>query len=176
MIRTLTGRITSAVRFTADAVRSVVAPAALVTSANTTAAVADTTAPDPADVYTDAEMPAAEDIAAAAAQYAAAADLARAGDRGKRAAKKVLARLPQGRYGLWVVQRRASSRQTVDLDAVKRLLKAHGYDGPVPMKPNAPSLVVSKAPADALGDDAATAAHMTALASAHPASAELVAA
>ncbi|MEU8943564.1 hypothetical protein AB0C97_36850 [Streptomyces goshikiensis] len=150
-------------RTVSDAVRSVVAPAALVRSSAPAAPVTD-----PADVYTDADMPAAEDIAAAAVQYAAAADLARAGDRGKRAAKKVLGRLPAGRYGAWVVERVASARQTPDLEAIRATYKRLEL-GPVPMRDTAPSLRVSKAPADLADIGPAADAHMTALAAEHPA-------
>jgi hypothetical protein len=94
-----------AFRTAADAVHSITAPAALVRSR------ADETAPDPADVYGPDEMPAPEEIEEAA-DYAAACDRARAGDRGKRKARKIVNRLPAGRYGGWVVERVPSSRQT----------------------------------------------------------------
>ncbi|MDX2704062.1 hypothetical protein PV350_14500 [Streptomyces sp. PA03-6a] len=100
-------------------------------------------APDPADVYTPAELPAIEDIEAAAVAYSVAADQARAGDRGKRAARKILDRLPAGLYGSWLVSRTPSSRQTADLDAIRAIFKEHGL-GPVPMKSSAPSLRVER--------------------------------
>lgn len=98
-------------------------------------------AADPADVYTDDEMPTEEEIEAAASSYAKAMDQARAGDRGKRAARKLLDRLPAGVYGRWIVTRVQSSRQVADLDEIRRIFKAHGL-GPVPMKTPAPSLRV----------------------------------
>ncbi|MFJ6481170.1 hypothetical protein ACIQK6_13750 [Streptomyces sp. NPDC091682] len=155
-------------RLATAAVTGVVEATVSTITGTTTTDEAPTVA-DPADVFAEDEMPAAEDIAAAAAQYAAAADLARAGARGKNAAKKVLSRLPAGRYGLWLVERVATSRETVDLDGVRALLKAHGYTGPVPMKSVAPSLKVSKAPADMADLGPAADAHMTALAAEHPA-------
>ncbi|MCW2899510.1 MAG: hypothetical protein JWO67_1775, partial [Streptosporangiaceae bacterium] len=81
------------------AVRSVVAPAALVREQ------APAVAPDPTDVYGADDMPAVETIAAAAAELERSADQARRADRGKRAAKKVLDRLPAGLYGGWLVSR-----------------------------------------------------------------------
>jgi hypothetical protein len=100
-------------------------------------------AADPADVYGEDEMPTAEEIEAAAVSYAKAMDQARAGDRGKRAARKLLDRLPAGLYGRWAVSRVESSRQVADLDAIRAIFKAHGL-GPVPMKTPAPSLRVER--------------------------------
>jgi hypothetical protein len=122
----------------ADAVRSVIAPAALVQEQEQTAA------PDPADVYAPEEMPEIGVIEAAAAEYDRAAEQARRADRGKRAARKVLDRLPAGLYGAWIVERVTSSRQTADLDAIREIFKANGL-GPVPMKTCAPSLRVRRA-------------------------------
>ncbi|MER7309936.1 hypothetical protein [Streptomyces griseoluteus] len=100
-------------------------------------------AADPTDVYTDDEMPTEEEIEAAAVSYEKALDQARAGDRGKRAARKLLDRLPGGIYGRWVVSRVQSSRQVADLDAIRAIFKEHGL-GPVPMKTPAPSLRVER--------------------------------
>ncbi|MFE9098938.1 hypothetical protein [Streptomyces sp. NPDC007264] len=133
----------------ADAVRSVVAPAALVQAQEPTAA------PDPADVYAPEEMPETGVIEAAAAEYDRAAEQARRADRGKRAARKVLDRLPAGLYGAWIVERVTSSRQTADLDAIREIFKANGL-GPVPMKPCAPSLKVRRAETVPAGDTTAT--------------------
>ncbi len=108
-------------------------------------------APDPTDVYTDDDMPDASAIEAAAAEYERATDQARRADRGKRAAKKVLDKLPADIYGAWRVFRTPSSRQTPDLAEITRIFKAHNL-GPVPMKPCAPSLKVERietVPADA---------------------------
>ncbi|QIY96940.1 hypothetical protein HEP87_26745 [Streptomyces sp. S1D4-11] len=119
----------------ADAVRSVIAPASLVESP------AVETVPDPVDVLAADELPAVETIEAAAREYERAADQARRADRGKRAAKKVLDKLPAGIYGTWRVFRTPSSRQTPDLAEITRIFKANNL-GPVPMKPCAPSLKV----------------------------------
>ncbi|MFC9631436.1 hypothetical protein ACFTY8_19595 [Streptomyces mirabilis] len=119
----------------ADAVRSVIAPASLAE------APAVETVPDPADVLTADELPPVETIEAAAREYERAADQARRADRGKRAAKKVLDKLPAGVYGTWRVFRTPSSRQTPDLAEITRIFKANNL-GPVPMKPCAPSLKV----------------------------------
>lgn len=127
-------------RFTttlANAVRSVVAPAGLVREQ------APTTAPDPSDAYTADELPAVAVIEAAAVEFDRSADQARRADRGKRAAKKILDRLPTGIYGQWLVSRTPSSRQTADLDAIRATYKALGL-GPVPMKQSAPSLKVER--------------------------------
>jgi hypothetical protein len=122
----------------ADAVRSVVAPATLVEQTTTPAAVE---APDPAGLYEADEIPAVEQIEAAAREYDRAADQARRADRGKRAAKKVLDKLPAGIYGSFRIFRTPSSRQTPDLAAITAIFKANGL-GPVPMKACAPSLKV----------------------------------
>jgi len=106
-------------------------------------------AEDPADVYSAEDMPAVEDIEAAAREFDRAADQARRADRGKRAAKKILDRLPAGVYGGWMVERIASNRQTADLQAIARIFKQHGL-GPVPMKASAPSLKVKQIPAVAV--------------------------
>ncbi|WP_329340766.1 hypothetical protein OG252_33325 [Streptomyces sp. NBC_01352] len=122
----------------AAAVRSVIAPAALVEQ------LADkepATAPDPAGLYEASEIPAVETIEAAAREYERAVDQARRADRGKRAAKKVLDRLPSGIYGTWRVFRTPSSRQTPDLAEITATYKRLGL-GPVPMKACAPSLKV----------------------------------
>ncbi|MFF0164027.1 hypothetical protein ACFYRY_42050 [Streptomyces sp. NPDC005263] len=138
MIRTLRSHARRALRTAADAVRSTVAPASLVRSR------ADETAPNPADVFTPEEMPAPEAIEKAAADYAAACEEARAGDRGKRKARKLLDRLPAGRYGRWTVERIPSSRQTPDLDSIRATYKRLGL-GDVPMRTCAPSLRVTAA-------------------------------
>ena len=122
----------------ADAVRSVIAPASLVEQL---ADVEPATAPDPAGLYEADEMPDTDVVEAAAREYERAADQARRADRGKRAAKKVLDRLPSGVYGSWKVFRTPSSRQTPDLAEITRIFKANGL-GPVPMKPCAASLKV----------------------------------
>lgn len=129
----------------ADAVRSVVAPSTLVEHTDTPALAAD-----PAGLYTAEEMPDTATIERAALSLDLATDNARRADRAKRAAKKVLDRLPAGTYGTWIVERVSSSRQTADLDQIRAIFKAHGL-GPVPMKSNAPSLKVRRAeivPAD----------------------------
>lgn len=122
------------------AVRSVIAPATLVEQL---AAEAPAPAADPADVYTEADMPSITDIERAALSLDLANDNARRADRSKRAARKILDRLPAGRYGNWIVERVTSSRQTADLDAIRATYKRLGL-GPVPMKSNAPSLKVRR--------------------------------
>ncbi|OKI14203.1 hypothetical protein [Streptomyces sp. CB03911] len=129
------------------AARSVIAPATLFAS----------TTPAPADLptvglYEADEMPAVADIEAAARTFNDAADQARRADRGKRAARKILDRLPVGTYGGWTVDRTPSSRQTADLDAIRKLFKQHGL-GPVPMKSSAPSLKVARVDAMAARTD-----------------------
>lgn len=124
-----------------DAVRSVVAPAALVEQL---AAEAPALAADPADTYSADDMPELVAIERAALSFDLAADNARRADRAKRAARKILDRLPSGTYGNWIVERVASNRQTADLDAIRATYKANGW-GPVPMKDAAPSLKVRRA-------------------------------
>lgn len=97
----------------------------------------------PVGLYEADEVPPVEDIEAAAAAFDVAAQQSRAGDRGKRAARKILDRLPAGQYGRWLVSRKASSRQTADLDAIRETYKRLGL-GPVPMKTSAPSLKVER--------------------------------
>jgi hypothetical protein len=131
----------------ADAVRSVTNPAALVADqAEAPAAVA----PAPAGLYEPDEMPDTATIERAALSLDLANDNARRADRAKRAARKVLDRLPAGTYGTWIVERVTSNRQTADLDAIRAIFKAN-HLGAVPMKANAPSLKVRRAelvPAD----------------------------
>jgi hypothetical protein len=110
-------------------------------------AVAEFRAPvptvEPTGLFAPGELPPLDDILAAAAEYNRAADQARRADRGKRAARKILDRLPVGRYGVWDVERVASGRQTADLDEIRKIFKAHGL-GQIPMKPSAPSLKVKR--------------------------------
>ncbi|MFI8093741.1 hypothetical protein ACIF9R_36450 [Streptomyces sp. NPDC086080] len=138
MIRNVTSRARRAFRTVADAVRSTVTPGSLVRSR------AAETVPDPADVFTPEEMPAPEEIETSAAAYLTACDEARAADRGKRKARKLLDRLPSGVYGRFTVERTPSSRTTVDLDEVRATYARLGL-GPVPMKRCAPSLRITEA-------------------------------
>jgi hypothetical protein len=110
--------------------------------------VAEQPAAEPTDLFGADDMPAVEDIEAAAREFDRAADQARRADRGKRAARKILDRLPAGTYGAWLVERIPSTRQTADLDAIRAIFKANGL-GPVPMKTSAPSLKVKAVPATA---------------------------
>jgi len=123
-----------------DAIRSVVTPATLVREHAPTEPI---TAPEPADLYTEDELPELADIEAAAREYERAAIEARRADRGKRAARKVLDRLPVGLYGGWLVSRKPAARKVADLEEITRIFKAHGL-GPVPMKTCAPSLTVTR--------------------------------
>lgn len=136
--RTVRGLIGVIADVAADAVRSVINPAALVADQAEPAVVV---AADPAGLYEADEIPAVDTIEAAAREYDRAADQARRADRSKRAAKKVLDRLPAGVYGMYRLFRTPSSRQTPDLAEITRIFKAHGL-GPVPMKACAPSLKV----------------------------------
>lgn len=101
-------------------------------------------APEPTGLFTADDMPALDVIEAAAADYDKASELARRADRGKRAARKLLDRLPAGRYGAWQVERVQGSREVADLDRIREIFKANGL-GDVPMKPCAPSLKVARA-------------------------------
>lgn len=129
------------------AARSVVRPATLFA-----ASPVEVVVPDVTDTATD--TPAEADIDSAAAAYFAAVDQARAADRGKRAARKILDRLPAGQYGRWLVTRAASSRQTPDLEQIRATYARLGL-GAVPMKDCAPSLRVDVLTTDALDDDTA---------------------
>jgi hypothetical protein len=130
-----------------DAVRSIVDPAALVQAQQPEQpAVVETPAPaaDPVDLYTDDEMPSVEAIERAALQLDLASDNARRADRAKRAAKKVLTRLPaDGIYGTWRVYRKPSARTTPDLEAIAKIFKANNL-GPIPTRTVADSLVVER--------------------------------
>jgi hypothetical protein len=125
----------------ADAVRSTINPAALVADQAEAPAVVE--APDPAGLYAADEMPTVEAIEAAAADYDEAADQARAADRAKRKARKLLDRLPAGRYGAWLIRRVESSRETPDLVAIRATYERLGL-GDVPMRKVAPSLKVER--------------------------------
>lgn len=99
-------------------------------------------------------MPELVVVERAALGYDLAADNARRADRAKRAARKILDRLPSGTYGAWIVERVASNRQTADLDKIRAIFKANGL-GAIPMKDAAPSLKVRRAELGAPADDAA---------------------
>lgn len=133
--------VRSAFGVVADAVRSVVAPATLV---ERTATETPAPAADPADTYTADDMPELVAIERAALSLDLANDNARRADRAKRAARKILDRLPAGVYGAWIVERVASNRQVADLDAIRAIFKANGL-GAIPMKDAQPSLKVRRA-------------------------------
>ena len=135
--RRLLGLIAAAVR------RAAVTPAAFPAPVTTAPAV-EQLAEDPADVFAAEEMPALSDIAAAAEKYMRAAEQARTADRAKRAARKLLDRLPAGRYGAWQVEYVDNAREVADLDAIRAIFAAHNL-GDVPMRPCAPSLKVAVA-------------------------------
>lgn len=140
--RTIRAMVGALVETAADTLRSL-AP-------TEPAAVEVVEAPDPTDTYGADNMPAVDTIENAAREYDRAADQARRADRGKRAAKKVLDKLPAGIYGRFRIFRTPSSRQTPDLATITATYKRLGL-GPVPMKPCAPSLkveLVESAPAD----------------------------
>ncbi|MGQ4402553.1 hypothetical protein ACN6K4_003335 [Streptomyces hayashii] len=130
--RSFRAMVGALVETAADAVRSI---------APVEAPAVEEIAPDPDDTYGVDEMPETDAIEAAAREYERAADQARRADRGKRAAKKVLDKLPAGIYGTWRIFRTPSSRQTPDLAAITATYKRLGL-GPVPMKACAPSLKV----------------------------------
>lgn len=88
------------------------------------------------------DLPDLAEIEAAAGAYERAADAARAAERSKRKANKVLSLVPAGVWGSWRIERVQSGRSTVDLDAVRAHYKALGLE--VPMKSSAPSLKVSR--------------------------------
>lgn len=98
-----------------------------------------------AEVFDADELPALADIADAARQYQQATEQTRAAERSKRAARKLLDRLPSGRYGAWQIERQANAREVADLEAIRAIFDAHGL-GEVPMKRIAPSLKVAIAP------------------------------
>ena len=134
--------IRSTIRTIVRAVRATVAPATLYTPTEQTPAA--TVVPDPAGMYEADELPELADIERAALSFSLAADNARRADRSKRAARRILDKLPAGLYGTWLVSRTPSSRQVVDLEAVTATYKRLGI-GPVPMKACAPSLKVTRA-------------------------------
>ncbi len=108
---------------------------------DTPAPVAEQAVTEPTGLFAADELPPLGDIAAAAREYMAASEQTRAADRAKRAAKKLLDRLPASRYGVWQVERVANAREVADLESIRETYKALGL-GPVPMKPCAPSLKV----------------------------------
>lgn len=107
-----------------------------------TATVADPTTNLGATEAVSADLPDLAEIEAAAGAYERAADAARAAERSKRKANKVLSLVPAGVWGSWRIERVQSGRSTVDLDAVRAHYKALGLE--VPMKSSAPSLKVSR--------------------------------
>ena len=128
------------------------------TATRTTPETVRTAAPvaveEPTGLFTPEEMAAVEDIEAAAADYDRATEQARRADRGKRAARKVLDRLPTGLYGAWLVERVPNAREVADLEQIRAIFTAHGL-GPVPMKSCAPSLKVTRATQDRADEGAA---------------------
>lgn len=109
-------------------------------------------APAPAPVVDEqpTAAPTPVEVEQAAKVYSRASDAARRADREKRAAKKILDRVSAGLYGVWRVERVASSRQVADLEAIRATYKRLGL-GPVPMRTAAPSLRIT------LAEDAAQA-------------------
>lgn len=100
--------------------------------------------PNPAGLAAaDVELPPLADIEAAAARYDRAGEQARAADRSKRAARKILDRLPAGTYGAWRIERVANAREVADLEAIRAIFTANGL-GPIPVKSSAPSLKVTR--------------------------------
>ena len=91
------------------------------------------------------ELPGRAEIEAAAEKFLTASEQARTADRVKRASRKILDRLPAGRYGLFSVERVENAREVADLDAIRAIFAANGL-GDVPMKRTAPSLKVAFAP------------------------------
>ncbi|WP_163549837.1 hypothetical protein [Candidatus Frankia nodulisporulans] len=83
----------------------------------------------------------ASPIEAACAAYNEGVEARRAADRTLRPAQKTLKAVGAGVYGPWAVELVPSGRETVDLDAVTRILTGLGMD--VPMKPVADTLRVS---------------------------------
>lgn len=104
---------------------------------------------DPEGVFGPDEMPPLPEIEAEAARFFLAATQTRDADRVKRATRKLLDRLPAGRYGAWTVERVDNAREVADLDAIRKIFQANGL-GAVPMKPCAPSLKVNPAPVEAV--------------------------
>ncbi len=121
-------------------------PAARPTVAASAPVVQQEMVPDPAGLFAPDEMPPLADIEAAAEKFLTASEQARTADRVKRGARKILDRLPAGRYGMWNVTRVDNAREVADLDAIRAVFAAHGL-GEVPMKSCAPSLKVEFAPA-----------------------------
>jgi hypothetical protein len=102
--------------------------------------------PDTSDFFGPDDMPADADIAEALAEFARAADQARAAERVKRRSKKLIDRLAAGVYGRFEVVREPSGRATVDLEAVRAHYKSLGLE--LPMKSAAPSLRVNRVVVD----------------------------
>lgn len=137
------GTMRRLIRAVTDAVRSVVAPAALVLD-QAQQDQTPTTVADPTDLYTADDMPALADIQAAALGFDLAADAARSADRAKRKHRAILSKLPAGLYGTWLISRTPSNRQVADLDAIRATYARHNL-GPIPMRQAAPSLRVTRA-------------------------------
>lgn len=115
------------------------------TSGNPAPAAAQPAVDEQGNLFATDELPALADIAAAAREYMAASEQTRAADRTKRAARKLLDRLPAGRYGAWQVERVSNAREVADLEAIRAVFDAHNL-GEVPMKRVAPSLKVAVVP------------------------------
>mgnify|MGYP001095778344 CR=1 FL=1 len=92
------------------------------------------------------EPPTAEEIAEAAEAHEAARLVYNEGSRGKRAARKVLDRTPTGTYAGWLVTWVQSSRREWDRDAIAAVFAELGR--PIPTKPTAPQLKLSRVEQD----------------------------
>lgn len=100
---------------------------------------------EPTNLFADGEMPPLADIEAAASKFLDASEAGRAADRVKRASRKILDRLPAGRYGLFQVERVENAREVADLEKIRAIFEANGL-GDVPMKQVAASLKVAFVP------------------------------
>ncbi|TCJ40705.1 hypothetical protein [Parafrankia sp. BMG5.11] len=121
-------------RASAPAIEAAPAPVAVVLAAGVASAPA---------LFAPAEMPSADVIEATASDFYAASDDARAADRAKRKARRLLDRLPVGTYGGWAIERESSGRMVADLDVIRADYAARGLD--MPMKAAGPSLKVTPA-------------------------------
>lgn len=111
----------------------------------TPAPVVQQVAAEPTNLFAADELPALAEIEAAAEKFLSASEQGRTADRVKRASRKLLDRLPAGRYGMHVIERVENAREVADLDAIRAIFAANNL-GELPMRRTAASLKIAFAP------------------------------
>jgi hypothetical protein len=126
--------------------RSVLAAASAAVANRLAVPTAGVPAPDGQPATAPGGLPGADVIEITLDAFAAASEDGRRAARAVRAARKLIDKLPPGLYGPWLVTRESSGRETPDAEEIARIFAANDL-GPVPTKPAAPTLKVTRVPA-----------------------------